>query len=112
MEVEVISMYINVLVESKVKSNEMTFTYHVPSNMEDSNLIGKRVLVPFGPRIIEGFVLSYTDKNDDYEMKDIIEIVDEESVLNDELLSFSILIISNCTFEVTSYLSILSFSFI
>ena len=80
-------MYINVLVESKVKSNEMTFTYHVPSNMEDSNLIGKRVLVPFGPRIIEGFVLSYTDKNDDYEMKDIIEIVDEESVLNDELLS-------------------------
>ena len=51
-------MYINVLIETKVNKNNMTFTYHVPTNL-DNNLIGKRVLVPFNNRIIEGFVLEY-----------------------------------------------------
>ena len=39
-------MYINVLIETKVKSNDMTFTYHVPDDL-CHDLIGKRVLVPF-----------------------------------------------------------------
>ena len=79
-------MYINVLVETKVKSNDMTFTYHVPSIYENLSLIGKRVLVPFGPRIIEGFVLNKTSKPDNYDAKDIIDVIDEDEVLNDELL--------------------------
>ena len=33
-------MYINVLVETKVKANDMTFTYHADSNYKE-NLIGK-----------------------------------------------------------------------
>ena len=76
-------MYINVLVETKVKSNDMTFTYHT----DKDDLIGKRVLVPFGNRNIEGFVLNYTNKNNDYEIKDIIKVIDEEKVLTDELLN-------------------------
>ena len=75
-------MYINVLVETKVKSNDMTFTYHT----DEKDLVGKRVLVPFGNRNIEGFVLNYTEKNKDYEIKDIIKVIDNEKVLNDELL--------------------------
>ena len=34
-------MYINVLIETKVKSNDMTFTYHVPDDMLYDNIIGK-----------------------------------------------------------------------
>lgn len=79
-------MYINVLVETKVKSNDMTFTYHVPSIYENLSLIGKRVLVPFGTRNIEGFVLNKTSKPDNYDAKDIIDVIDEDEVLNDELL--------------------------
>lgn len=79
-------MYINVLVETKVKSNDMTFTYHVPSIYDNVNLIGKRVLVPFGTRNIEGFVLNETYKPDNYDIKDIIDVIDEDVVLNDELL--------------------------
>lgn len=68
----------------------MTFTYHVPSNVEDNLLIGKRVLVPFSNRMVEGFVLGYDAKTDDYEIKDIIKIIDDEPVLNDELIILGI----------------------
>ena len=62
-------MYINVLVETKVKANDMTFTYHADSNYKE-NLIGKRVLVPFSNRIVEGFALEYTTQPKDYVAKD------------------------------------------
>lgn len=83
-------MYVKVLIETRVKSNDMTFTYHAPSNVEDNLLIGKRVLVPFSNRTVEGFVLGYDAKTDDYEIKDIIKIIDEEPVLNDELINLGI----------------------
>ena len=83
-------MYVKVLIEIRVKSNDMTFTYHVPSNVEDNLLIGKRVLVPFSNRTVEGFVLGYDAKTDDYEIKDIIKIIDDEPVLNDELIILGI----------------------
>ena len=83
-------MYVKVLIETRVKSNDMTFTYHVPSNVEDNLLIGKRVLVPFSNRMVEGFVLGYDAKTDDYEIKDIIKIIDDEPVLNDELINLGI----------------------
>ena len=83
-------MYVKVLIETRVKSNDITFTYHVPSNVEDNLLIGKRVLVPFSNRTVEGFVLGYDAKTDDYEIKDIIKIIDDEPVLNDELIILGI----------------------
>lgn len=83
-------MYVKVLIETRVKSNDMTFTYHAPSNVEDNLLIGKRVLVPFSNRTVEGFVLGYDAKTNDYEIKDIIKIIDEEPVLNDELINLGI----------------------
>lgn len=79
-------MYIKVLIETKVKTNDMTFTYYVPSNIAD-NLIGKRVLVPFSNRVVQGFVIEYTNKPLDYEVKQILKVVDEEPVLNEELLN-------------------------
>lgn len=78
-------MYINVLIETKVKSNNMTFTYYVPYDLKD-NLIGKRVLVPFNNREVEAFVIEKTIKPDDYEVKNIIKVIDDDVVLTDELL--------------------------
>ena len=63
-------MYINVLIETRVKSNNMTFTYKTSL----SDLVGKRVLVPFSNREVEAFVLEYTDKPN-YEVKDIIDVI-------------------------------------
>lgn len=78
-------MYIDVLIETRVKSNNMVFTYKLPASLS-SNIIGKRVLVPFSNRIVEGFVLNYGVKKDDYDVKEVIKVIDEEPILNDELL--------------------------
>ena len=46
-----------------------------------------RVKVPFASRELEGFVLDLVNSTDDnYELKEIISIVDEEPILNNELL--------------------------
>ncbi len=78
-------MYVEVLVETKVKSNDITFTYHVPDVVK-TDLIGKRVLVPFLNRKVQGFVLKYTSKPTDFETKDILEIIDDKRILNEELI--------------------------
>lgn len=80
-------MYIDVLVELKAKEIDKTFTYLVPNNLINKVKIGIRVIVPFGKQKLEGFVLNITDKKEtDYELKEIIDIVDEEPVLNSEML--------------------------
>lgn len=82
-------MYIEVLVETKVKSNNMTFTYYVSDKYKE-NLVGKRVVVPFASRTIEGFVLRYTNKPDKYEAKEIIKVIDDYTILNDELIDLGL----------------------
>jgi len=81
-------MYIDVLVELKAKKLDKTFTYKVPSNMIDDIKVGKRVLVPFGRQKLEGFIIGIND-NDSflYEIKEIIEVIDEDVVINDEMMS-------------------------
>lgn len=78
-------MFADVLVEVITKGNEKTFTYHIPDGMNAN--IGMRALVPFGPRKIEGFIVKIYDEVElDYEVKDIIKLVDDKPVLNEEML--------------------------
>ncbi|MBQ9011471.1 MAG: hypothetical protein IJ093_02360, partial [Bacilli bacterium] len=77
-------MYAQVLVEIKAKSVDKTFTYIIPDNMKV--LPGMRVLVPFGKRQLEGFVLSVDNDNYDYELKKIVSVIDEKPVINEEML--------------------------
>ncbi len=81
------NMTVEVLVELKAKKVDKTFTYLVPKDLEDKIKIGIRVLVPFKYQKLEGFVLKIeNDKIYDYELKEIISIVDFDSVLNSEML--------------------------
>lgn len=79
-------MIIDVLVEININKKDKTFTYIVPKNLESKIEIGKRVLVPFGKQIIEGFILNIRNDKED-NLKEIIDVIDEYRVLNDELLS-------------------------
>ena len=80
-------MYIDVLVELKAKQIDKTFTYLVPNNLKNKVKVGIRVIVPFGKQKLEGFVLNITEKKEiDYEVKEIMDIVDKEPVLNSEML--------------------------
>ena len=78
-------MVVSVLVEIKFKQKEKTFDYNVPSTLKDKIAIGKRVLVPFSNRKLEGFIIKIKDDSI-YNLKEIISILDEEPILNEELL--------------------------
>ena len=79
-------MVCEVLVELKSKSIDKTFTYLIPDKFKDKVKEGIRVLVPFGKQKLEGFVLNISDNLPEYSLKEIIDLIDLEPVLNNELL--------------------------
>lgn len=80
-------MIIGVLVELSNKNIDKVFDYKVPKYLEDDILVGIRVEVPFGKKVLDGFVLEIKNEYESqYELKEIIGIKDREIVLNDELL--------------------------
>ena len=80
-------MYIDVLVELKAKKLDKTFTYSVPSNLVDKVRVGKRVIVPFGRQKLEGFILTISNNSSfDYEIKNMIDVIDQDVVINSEML--------------------------
>lgn len=80
-------MIIKVLVEISHKKIDKTFYYLVNESLKDKIKIGIRVLVPFATMKLEGFVLEVVDNYDDvYDLKEIIDVLDEDVILNKELL--------------------------
>ena len=76
-----------VLVEVMSRAVDKTFSYNIPKGLIDDVAVGKRVVVPFGRKQVEGFVLEIVDDiTSDYHLKDIIS-VNNDIVLTEELLS-------------------------
>ena len=80
-------MYANVIIQYGNKAVDREFTYIVPISFREQIKVGHRVRVLFNNREIEGFVLSLFDSyNGEYELNEIISLVDEEPILNKEML--------------------------
>jgi len=79
-------MYAEVLVEYGAKSLDRTFTYIIPDHLKHLK-VGMKVLVSFGKNTISGFVTKITDQTEVENLKEIIEIIDQDLVLNEELMS-------------------------
>ena len=80
-------MVAQVLVGIKTSHIDQTFSYNIPDFIIDKIKIGSRVLVPFGKQKLEGFVIDILDQIDvDYDLKEIIELIDLKPVLSSELL--------------------------
>ncbi|MEG2457653.1 MAG: primosomal protein N' [Bacilli bacterium] len=80
-------MVASVIIEYSVKSLDKEFDYLIPENIKDELKVGSRVLVPFGNKIIEGFVtLIKSEIKCEFEYKSIINIVNPEFYLSSELL--------------------------
>lgn len=80
-------MVAKVLVELSNKNIDKTFDYIVPNSLVSKIKVGIRVTVPFAHQTLEGFILSISDHSDtNYELKEIIDVVDTDIILNDELL--------------------------
>ena len=83
-------MIANVLTQIGVEALNKTFSYNIPDNLLNKVQIGSRVIIPFGPQKLEGFVISIEDSSNktfEYKLKNIIDVVDEFPVLNEELLN-------------------------
>ena len=83
-------MYAKVIIEYATKELDKTFIYKIPDNLINKIKVGMKVSVPFGSKKIFGFVLEILNEVDEeFEIKEISDIVDEELILNDELLAIS-----------------------
>ena len=80
-------MIARILVDVKAKEVDKTFDYLVPPFLEDVIEIGQRVKVPFGPRLIMGYVLGFTDVSEFETLKSTKEIMDIIPSLTTELIA-------------------------
>ena len=80
-------MFVNVLVELTARAVDKYFVYKVPQKFKNKIKIGMRVIVPFATLKLNGFVTDiYFEYHDGYELKEVLDLVDEEVILTQELL--------------------------
>ena len=83
-------MIAEIIVEITSSSVDRIFDYVVPEHLESfSALIGRRVLVPFGNRKIEGYIIGTKESSnlDSSKLKPIIKFLDESPVILPEMLA-------------------------
>src|SRR5690625_697965 len=75
-----------VIVDVPATSINQTFDYLIPEQFEEILQTGMRVVIPFGPRKITGFVVAKTSESEFEQLKEIIDVLDLTPVLTPELL--------------------------
>lgn len=75
-----------VIVDVQAKAINQTFDYAIPERFQEILTEGMRVIVPFGPRKITGFVVGIKTDSDFDRLKEIIDVLDIHPVLTTELL--------------------------
>ncbi|MEB3101241.1 primosomal protein N' [Ferviditalea candida] len=84
-------MYAKVIVDVPAKDTNRAFDYIIPPSLEPWVEVGSRVGVPFGSRVIQGFVVELRESSD-YElhkMREIKHVLDPIPPLNGELVELS-----------------------
>ncbi|MCM3282492.1 primosomal protein N' [Staphylococcus capitis] len=86
-------MIAKVIVDIPSKSVDFKFDYIVPTHLESVVQVGVRVIVPFGPRTIQGYVMDIQDEPDEdvniSKLKAIKEVQDIQPELTTELVQLS-----------------------
>ena len=82
-------MIAQVIVDVAAKQTDRVFEYHIPQELTDV-AVGSRVVVPFGRRKVQGFVVGIS-KTTSYsgKLKDLLVVVDELPPLTPELVALS-----------------------
>lgn len=76
----------SVIVDVPTTQTDRPFDYLIPTEMREHIEVGMRVVVPFGNRQVQGFVIALKDESSISGLKEIIEPMDIDPVLNNELL--------------------------
>jgi len=83
------SYYVNVLPDIPLKDVDSSFTYIVPPQLRGQAEFGKRVLIPFGKRLIEGFIVDCPQIVESIELNKVLKILDPEPVLDRNLYALA-----------------------
>ncbi len=67
---------------------DKSFTYGVPSALAGDVAVGKRVLVPFGRRVLTGYVTGLAHATDLEKVRDILDVLDVEPLFDGQGMSF------------------------
>lgn len=84
-----------VMVEVPARNIDRTFDYVIPTELESNVVIGSRVIVPFGPRKVQGYVLGikWSDagepREQKHKLKSIEQVLDETPPLTPELIELA-----------------------
>jgi primosomal protein N' (replication factor Y) len=78
--------YASVIVDVPAMQTDRAFDYKIPEEWQDLVTPGMRVIVPFGPRKIQGFVIETKDHSEFKRLKAISELLDLTPCLTSELL--------------------------
>ncbi|WP_270181822.1 primosomal protein N' [Alkalihalobacillus sp. CinArs1] len=79
-------MIAKVIVDVPANQTDRLFDYAIPESFQDVLEPGMRIVVPFGPRKIQGFVISIEKDSELDKLKELDEIKDVTPVLTPELL--------------------------
>ena len=79
-------MFAKVIIDQDAKALDRVFEYKIPDELEIS--IGERVYVPFGSRVLQGYVIERSNvcEYDEGKLKNIISSIDDQPVIKKELL--------------------------
>ena len=96
--------FANVIIDQDAKALDREFVYTIPDDLDVS--LGERVVVPFGARVLEGFVVDIIDKTDFdvSKIKSIIRTVDGFAVIKKEMLSLMHYMADNLHLKLASIL--------
>ncbi|MDT3698229.1 MAG: primosomal protein N' [Thermincola sp.] len=81
--------YAEIIVDVSAKKLDRVFHYRIPDHMTGRLVEGMRVIVPFGQRTVEGYVVGFSEKPDVPQTKDIISVVDDSPLFNRDLLDLA-----------------------
>ncbi|HHT74348.1 MAG TPA: primosomal protein N' [Firmicutes bacterium] len=83
-------LYAGVIVDVKAEAVDRIFTYRIPPHLNVE--VGHRVLVPFGPRRLEGYVINLTENPSisPDKIRDIARVLDSEPVILPSLMELAL----------------------
>ncbi|HJV31821.1 MAG TPA: primosomal protein N' [Bacillales bacterium] len=98
----------SVIVDVPANLTDKPFDYLIPDKWVGIIEPGMRVIVPFGPRKIQGFVISLKEESDFETLKELVEPMDLVPVLNQELLGLGQWLTENTLcFKIAAYQAML-----
>ncbi len=101
-------MIAEVIVDVPSGQTDRLFDYEVPLHLTEVLEVGMRVTVPFGPRKIQGFVVSFKQGTGVAKLKSIDSVLDVTPVLTNELLELAIwLAQTTVCFKITAFQAML-----